>query len=196
MRLAATVFLLLSLSAPSRSSSATRSAHDSYEALNKLRLDPAVREQINRHQFQAQTVTYAARFPRARFDIIELGLRDPSRLRALLEEILRGVRDKTWNPGDYVPSYRDTFPDSSQIDVLARGNWANNKWNLEIRRQLTTFYKPPTLADSSDASTWTPWPDDIQLVPGRRYMMRITVYNASSTRGSQSPLLPLYLKPR
>jgi hypothetical protein len=46
MRLAATVFLLLSLSAPSRSSSATRSAHDSYEALNKLRLDPAAGYQI------------------------------------------------------------------------------------------------------------------------------------------------------
>ena len=35
-------------------------------------LDPAVREQLMRHQFQAQTATYAARFPKARFDIIEL----------------------------------------------------------------------------------------------------------------------------
>jgi RimJ/RimL family protein N-acetyltransferase len=36
-------------------------------------LDPAIREQLMRHQFQAQTETYAARFPAARFDIIELG---------------------------------------------------------------------------------------------------------------------------
>ncbi len=35
-------------------------------------LDPAVREQLMRHQFQAQTATYGARFPEARFDIIEL----------------------------------------------------------------------------------------------------------------------------
>ena len=39
---------------------------------DRVRLDPGVREQLNRHQFQAQTVTYAARFPKARFDIIEL----------------------------------------------------------------------------------------------------------------------------
>lgn len=38
----------------------------------QVELDPAVREQLMRHQFQAQTATYAARFPRARFDIIEL----------------------------------------------------------------------------------------------------------------------------
>ena len=35
-------------------------------------LDPTVREQLMRHQFQAQTMTYAARFPKARFDIIEI----------------------------------------------------------------------------------------------------------------------------
>ncbi|HEV8316339.1 MAG TPA: aminotransferase class I/II-fold pyridoxal phosphate-dependent enzyme [Vicinamibacterales bacterium] len=32
------------------------------------------------------------------FDIIELGLRDPLRLRALLDEIVRGVREKTYRP--------------------------------------------------------------------------------------------------
>lgn len=35
-------------------------------------LDPAAREQLMRHQFQAQTMTYRQRFPRARFDIVEL----------------------------------------------------------------------------------------------------------------------------
>jgi ribosomal protein S18 acetylase RimI-like enzyme len=35
-------------------------------------LEAAVRAQLMRHQFQAQTMTYAARFPKARFDIIEL----------------------------------------------------------------------------------------------------------------------------
>jgi ribosomal protein S18 acetylase RimI-like enzyme len=35
-------------------------------------LDPGVREQLMRHQFAAQTMTYAARFPRAAFAIVEL----------------------------------------------------------------------------------------------------------------------------
>jgi RimJ/RimL family protein N-acetyltransferase len=37
-----------------------------------VELDPAVRAQLMRHQFEAQTATYAARFPQARFDIIEM----------------------------------------------------------------------------------------------------------------------------
>jgi RimJ/RimL family protein N-acetyltransferase len=36
-------------------------------------MDPAVRARLMQHQFRAQTETYQARFPRARFDIIELG---------------------------------------------------------------------------------------------------------------------------
>ena len=36
-------------------------------------LPPPVFEQVMRHQFHAQTVSYLAEFPRARFDIIELG---------------------------------------------------------------------------------------------------------------------------
>jgi ribosomal protein S18 acetylase RimI-like enzyme len=35
-------------------------------------IEPAIREQVMRMQFEAQTKTYASRFPRARFDIIEL----------------------------------------------------------------------------------------------------------------------------
>jgi RimJ/RimL family protein N-acetyltransferase len=35
-------------------------------------LDPRVREALMQHQFAAQTTTYRQRFPRARFDIIEL----------------------------------------------------------------------------------------------------------------------------
>ena len=106
-----------------------------------------------------------------------------------------GVRDKTWNPGDYVPGYYLIFPTASQFDVLARGSWASGKWNLELRRNLTTYYKPAT-SDSTDPSLWTPWPDDVRLEPGHRYMMRITVYDHSSTRGSRSALIPLYLRPR
>jgi ribosomal protein S18 acetylase RimI-like enzyme len=40
---------------------------------DQVQLEPAVREQIMGMQFEAQTTTYAARFPRARFDIIEAG---------------------------------------------------------------------------------------------------------------------------
>ena len=38
-----------------------------------VQLDPQLREQLNRHQFAAQTGSYRTQFPRARFDIIELG---------------------------------------------------------------------------------------------------------------------------
>jgi hypothetical protein len=104
------------------------------------------------------------------------------------------VRDKTWNPGDYVPGWILSLPTASQFDVLARGNWGSGKWSLEVRRNLTTYFKPVT--DSVNVSSWTPWWDDVQLVEGRHYKMRITIYDASSTKGSQSILLPFYLKPR
>ena len=39
---------------------------------DRVVLDPPVRERIMRMQFEAQTATYAERFPQARFDIIEL----------------------------------------------------------------------------------------------------------------------------
>lgn len=37
-----------------------------------VQLDPQFREQLMRHQFEAQTTSYRAQFPKARFDIIEL----------------------------------------------------------------------------------------------------------------------------
>jgi hypothetical protein len=106
-----------------------------------------------------------------------------------------GARDKSWNPGDYVPGYWLIFPTLSQFDVLARGSWSSGKWNLEIRRALTTYDKRAD-TEGNRPELWVPWPDDLQLVPGRRYMMRITIYDKSSTRGSRSVLLPLYLRPR
>ncbi len=72
--------------------------------------------------------------------------------------------------------------------MLARGNWLAGKWNLEIRRNLTTV-------DSLSAGL-PPRLDDVQLVAGRHYKVRVTVYDASSTKGSQSILLPFYLKPQ
>jgi ribosomal protein S18 acetylase RimI-like enzyme len=38
-----------------------------------IELDPVVRARLMDHQFLAQTLSYRAQFPRARFDIIELG---------------------------------------------------------------------------------------------------------------------------
>lgn len=102
------------------------------------------------------------------------------------------ARDKSWNPGDYVPGQILRFPTLSQMDVLARGGWAAGKWSLELRRSLTAYDK----RGGPNPVNWTPWTDDVQLVPGRRYLMRVTVYDASSTRGSRSALLPLYLRPR
>jgi ribosomal protein S18 acetylase RimI-like enzyme len=37
-----------------------------------VQLDPQFREQLMRHQFEAQTTSYRVQFPKARFDIIEL----------------------------------------------------------------------------------------------------------------------------
>ncbi|HEU4724351.1 MAG TPA: hypothetical protein VFU59_03535 [Candidatus Eisenbacteria bacterium] len=100
------------------------------------------------------------------------------------------VRDKTWNPGDYIPSVTTQLPDSSQSDVVARGTWLDGKWALEIRRELTT--RPPDVQGIPQP----PRPDDIILQEGRRYRVRFTFYNATKTRSSQTELLPLYLKPR
>ena len=45
---------------------------DARPELSMLPLAPEVREQLIHHQFNAQTVSYRAQFPKARFDIIEL----------------------------------------------------------------------------------------------------------------------------
>ena len=99
------------------------------------------------------------------------------------------VRDKTWNPGDYLPSVVIQLPDQSQSDVVARGGWLNGKWTLEMRRELVTKsdYITPNVP---------PRPDDVQLQEGRHYMVRFTFYNASKSQYSQTEFLPLYLRPR
>jgi hypothetical protein len=103
--------------------------------------------------------------------------------------------DKSWNPGDYVPSLILRFPTLSQLSVLARGAWTAGKWNLEVRRDLISYDKRADV-NGNNPNLWIPWSDDVPLVPGRHYAMRVTIYDASSTRGSRSPLIPLYLKPR
>ena len=104
------------------------------------------------------------------------------------------VRDKTWNPGDMTPSYIHGFPDSadlfSQADVLARSSYEGGKWSLELRRLLE-----PRRPDVSGVRS-PPRPDDVVLVPGRSYGIRITVFNATKTRGSASEILPLYVRPK
>lgn len=46
----------------------------------QVQLEPAIRDELMRHQFRAQTVSYAAQFPQARFDIIELDGRPVGRI--------------------------------------------------------------------------------------------------------------------
>ena len=101
-----------------------------------------------------------------------------------------GVRDKTWNPGDYMLSYRASFPTESQLDVIARGSYFMGKWSLEVRRDLIT--RPPDVAGIPQP----PRPDDVQLVPGRHYMIRLTIVDGATKSVSASDLIPLYLKPR
>ncbi|MEK7347561.1 MAG: hypothetical protein AABZ94_01685, partial [Candidatus Eisenbacteria bacterium] len=101
------------------------------------------------------------------------------------------ARDKTWNPGDYLPSVAIRLADQSQSDVVARGSWLEGKWSLELRRELTA--RPPL---GEGGVQQPPRPDDIALQEGRRYVVRFTFYNATKARYSQTELLPLYLKPR
>ena len=97
-------------------------------------------------------------------------------------------RDKSWNPGDYIPSYRLQLADSSQADVLGKGGWLSGKWALEVRRDLVPRPNIP-------GPTPPGRPDDLHLEPGRRYMMRITIMDGDTKSVSRSTLLPIYLKP-
>ena len=97
-------------------------------------------------------------------------------------------RDKSWNPGDYVPSYRLQLADSSQSDVLGKAGWIMGKWALEIRRDLIPRPRIP-------GPTPPGRPDDLQLEPGRRYMMRITITDGGTKSVSRSAMVPIYLKP-
>ena len=97
-----------------------------------------------------------------------------------------GQRDKTWNPGDYVPGWIIGFPlpDSSRslnvssADVIGRGAWLEGKWSLEVRRKLNTGFA-----------------DDIRLEPGKTYGIRITARDGQTHRSSRSAVLPLVLRP-
>lgn len=100
-----------------------------------------------------------------------------------------GVRDKTWKTGDYTPSFRSSYPTLSQLDVIAKGAYVAGKWSLEIRRDLTP--RP----QSDQIPPPPPWPDDIVLVPGHHYAMRITIFDGKTKSSSGSDLIPLYLKP-
>jgi hypothetical protein len=97
--------------------------------------------------------------------------------------------DKTWNPGDYQPSFRSNLPDSSQADVVARGSWAMGKWGLEIRRDLIAR------ADSAGGDFGAPRPDDIKLQPGGHYAVRFTIVDGTTKARSVSDLIPIYLRP-
>lgn len=101
-----------------------------------------------------------------------------------------GVRDKTWNPGDYVSSFSASFPTESQLDVIGKGLWLAGKWALEVRRDLITRFPP-----AGQQQVGNPRPDDVPLVPGRHYMMRITIYDGATKTSSQSSLVPIYLRP-
>jgi len=99
------------------------------------------------------------------------------------------VRDKSWNPGDYVPAFSTSMPTESQRDVVGKGQWLAGKWALEIRRQLISRFPPVGTQTVGD-----PRPDDVPLVPGRRYMMRISIYDGTTKRPAVAAI-PIYLRP-
>ena len=102
------------------------------------------------------------------------------------------ARQKTWNPGDYVQYYRSQMPNGSQADVVTRGGWDTGKWAVEFRRMLiarTRDSEGRILPNSVH-------PDDVPLYTGHTYGFRLRVYSHSKTEYSESPLVPLYIKPR
>jgi ethylbenzene dehydrogenase len=98
--------------------------------------------------------------------------------------------DKTWNPGDYQPSFRMLLSTGSQADVVARGAWNMGKWGLEIRRDLIARFPSP-----GNNIPGPPHLDDIQLVPGQRYAVRFTIVDGTTKARSVSDLIPIYLRP-
>lgn len=100
------------------------------------------------------------------------------------------LHEKTWNPGDYVPSYISGIPGGSQADVVSRGGWERGKWSLELRRLMQSRDPDGTITRGA------PHLDDIEFHSGRTYGIRVRIYNASRTRFSVSPILPLYIQPR
>ena len=99
--------------------------------------------------------------------------------------------EKTWSPGDYVPSYRLRLGTGSQSDVLGRASWLGGKWALEVRRDLITR---PNDANG-DGVPDPPRTDDVQLEPGRRYVMRVSIMDGQTKAVSRSGLIPIYLDP-
>ncbi|HEU5310131.1 MAG TPA: hypothetical protein VFV24_01635, partial [Candidatus Eisenbacteria bacterium] len=115
-------------------------------------------------------------------------------------EILNPIRlddasllEKTWNPGDYVPSYRAQVADSSQSDVIAKGAWFGSKWGVEVRRDLIP--RESGIGDGDPDNQANPRVDDLQLEPGRRYSMRITIKDGLTKSVSQSGIIPIFLRP-
>jgi len=78
------------------------------------------------------------------------------------------------------------MPNGSQADVVSRGELDLGKWAVEMRRLMI-----PHLQGSPTANT-----DDVQLHAGQTYGFRLRIYNASKTEYSESPMVPLYIKPR
>jgi len=102
------------------------------------------------------------------------------------------ARQKTWNPDDYVQSYRSEMPDSSQADVVTRGGWEMGKWAVEFRRLLVSRARDTEGRIAPNALHL----DDVPIHTGHTYGFRLRVYNHSKTEYSESPLVPLYIKPR
>lgn len=113
-------------------------------------------------------------------------------------------RDKSWNPGDYVPGWVIGFPfpevtrDSLQRliqdyglssgDVLARGAWQEGKWSLEIRRLLNTGHPADDLAIVP--------PDPLNPnAPPKVYGIRLTIRDGQTRKTSRSAIVPLILRP-
>lgn len=77
--------------------------------------------------------------------------------------------------GDLLPRYTLQQPTGSRSDVRARGVWQNGRWTIELGRKLETHNQ-----------------DDIQFVPGKKYLFGVSRYEIAGRDPNAKLSDPLY----
>jgi hypothetical protein len=77
--------------------------------------------------------------------------------------------------GAILPRYTTQQPTGSRGDIRARGVWHNGSWSIELGRKLVTHNG-----------------DDIQFVPGRKYLFGISLYEIAGREPNANLSDPLY----
>jgi hypothetical protein len=77
--------------------------------------------------------------------------------------------------GEILPRYALKQPTGSRGDIRARGIWQNGRWTIELGRKLETNNQ-----------------DDIQFMPGEKYLFGISRYEIAGRQPNTKLSNPLY----